>query len=90
MGAGIGFTRDAQSSSRQNRDLRKRGDHYESMKNNKFINAPKLNFKEATPEELAILKADFIRKKRHDKLKQVIIFLIVFTTIGLLGWQLMF
>lgn len=90
MGAGIGFSRDAQSSARQNRSLRKRGEPYQTMKNNIFINAPKLKFKESSPEELKRLRKAFLNQKRLDQKKQLIVFIIVFSAIGLGTWLLLF
>lgn len=75
--AGEGFARDAQKSQERNRGLLSKTG-FERMKSNTFINAPKVSYKEASPEELAALKKEYEAKSKNEKRFQIIVYSISF------------
>ncbi|RED95260.1 hypothetical protein [Marinoscillum furvescens] len=87
MPAGFGFARDAQKRFEENRQLRQRKSPFQKMKDNKFVDPPKMTFKEVSQEELKAFKASFRRKRRLENIRTAII-TIVFFLIVLVLWIL--
>lgn len=84
MPAGFGFVRDAQKRFEENRQLRQRKSPFQKMKDNKFVNPPKMTFKEVSKEELEKFRHDFLRKQKSEHLRTAIITLVFFLMIFLL------
>ncbi|GAA5032990.1 hypothetical protein GCM10011506_22780 [Marivirga lumbricoides] len=90
MTGGLGFTRAAKDSYDSNRALRNKKSPFQTAKNNQFIKAPKLKFKEASKEEIDAFKHSFLKKKkRSDRI--ALIGFVVFTSFFLfLIWYWLF
>lgn len=67
MTGGIGFSRHGQKSHSDNRKLLKKNAPFQRIKDNPFINPPKLKFPKMTPElleKLGVIKTELSEKSR--------------------------
>lgn len=87
--AGFGFARDAQKSFEQNRKLRQNKSPFQKIKENNFIKPPALKFKEASTEELTILRNKFLEKKRSENIRTAILTILVISTAFAAIWFLL-
>lgn len=87
MGAGLGFVRDAQNNARRNRDNLKNKSNFTQKYKFKAPNT-QLNYQEASPEELAQFKADFLQKQKIRRRKDILLFSTVIIGILTLVWYL--
>jgi hypothetical protein len=90
MTGGLGFSRAAQASFENNSALRKKKHPFQTAKNNQFVNASKLTFKEASEEKLAAFKEKFLKEKKCADILQLGSFILFAALFLYLSWYWLF
>jgi hypothetical protein len=89
MAGGLGFVRDAQKSFEKNRQLFKSKGAFQRNKDNATGDAANLKFKEATAEEIAQFRAEFLKNKRLENIRAGIISAVVIAAIAVAIWLIL-